>query len=165
MVLFVNNLLDIPSLPGYKIDELGNIYSFKRYKEGKKKSPYVDKDGYLCVSVMVNNKAKAFKVHRLVAMTFLNNPDNLPQVNHRDANKQNNHFNNLEWVTNERNQRHAWDADLKTIKLKTEQVREIKRLLGKHNNTEISKLYGVDPSTISNIRTGRTWKTIVLDNL
>lgn len=154
--------IDIPEMEGYKIDEFGNIFSFKRYKEGKKKSPYVDKDGYYCVSLMLNGKAKGLKVHRLVAITFIENSNNLPQVNHKDGNKMNNHVSNLEWCSNIENQRHAWETDLKTVKLTTDQVKEIKILLGLKNNTEISKIYNVDPSTISNIRTGRTWKNIKL---
>lgn len=151
---------NIPNIKDYKIDEYGNVFSFKRYKNGKKLSPYTDKDGYLCVSLFVNNKQKAFKVHRLVAITYLKNKLNYPQVNHKDGIKINNHYSNLEWCDNIKNQQHAWDSDLKTIKLKTDDVRKIKKLLLIKNNTEIAKLYKVDPSTISNIRTKKIWKRI-----
>lgn len=156
-------MLDIPEAISYKIDEYGNVFSFKRYEEGKKLSPYTDKDGYLCVSLRIKNTAKAFKVHRLVALTYLKNDYNFPQVNHKDANKINNHVSNLEWCSNIKNQQHAWDLDLKTVKLKISDVIKIKKLLSIKNNTEISKIFKVDPSTISNIRTGKTWKRIVVD--
>lgn len=53
--------------------------------------------GYLCISLMKNNIKKQYKVHRLVAQAFLDNPDNLPEVNHKDENKLNNIPENLEW--------------------------------------------------------------------
>jgi len=73
-----------------------------------------DKKGYLRLRVTLDRIKKCYKVHRLVACAFLDNPDNLPQVNHKDGNKQNNSVNNLEWVTNYDNARHAmknglWD--------------------------------------------------------
>src|SRR5574343_318910 len=106
----VNDLL----LNDYKITYNGNIYSYKIYPNDKLLSPYIDKDGYKCVSLRVDNRSKAFKVHRLVAFTFVENLNNYKQVNHKDGNKSNNHYTNLEWCTNVHNQRHAWDNDLRS---------------------------------------------------
>ena len=146
-------LMDVVGFDGYKVDSNGNIFSFKRYPEGKLISPYVDKDGYLCVSLRTQGTSKAQKVHRVVAKAFISNPNDFPQVNHKDANKKNNTVENLEWVTNTQNQRHAWINDLKTIKLTIADVLAIKNMLNYNTNTFIAKIFKVDPSTISNIRT------------
>lgn len=62
--------------------------------------------GYLRVPLFKDGKRKWHKVHRLVAQAFIPNPDNKPQVNHIDGNKQNNSVTNLEWVTDEENKLH-----------------------------------------------------------
>ena len=81
----------------YQVSNCGRVKSLKRKNVLKEKilKPYVDKDGYL--TVMLNNPRKTFLVHRLVAEAFIPNPDNLPCVNHKDENKQNNVVINLEW--------------------------------------------------------------------
>ena len=78
--------------------ETGNI--LKPYKNGK---------GYLKVGLMVKGKKNPEKhrVNRLVAKAFIENPNNLPQVNHKDGNKENNSVTNLEWITNSDNMKHA----------------------------------------------------------
>ena len=68
------------------------------------KKQQIDKDGYRTISI---NK-KQYKVHRLVAQTFIPNPLNKKEVNHRDMNKANNHVNNLEWNTHLENMQHAF---------------------------------------------------------
>lgn len=91
----------------YEVSNLGRIRSFDRWVKSKNGSiricrgrilkPGTDKRGYLYVVLCKNNKQKTYKVHRLVAEAFLPNPDNLPQVNHKDENKQNNNVENLEF--------------------------------------------------------------------
>lgn len=61
-------------------------------------------------------KSIYFKVHRAVAQAFIANPDQLPQVNHKDGNKQNNNVENLEWVSASQNSKHAWDSGLNSSK-------------------------------------------------
>ena len=80
----------------YFISNFGRVKSTKFGKERILKLTK-DKDGYLIVNLYKNNKSKTFKVHRLVAEVFLPNPYNLPQVNHKDENPQNNIVTNLEW--------------------------------------------------------------------
>ena len=63
--------------------------------------------GYLVVRITVDKVKHSFKIHREVAKAFIPNPDNKPQVNHIDGNKNNNTVENLEWCTNEENTRHA----------------------------------------------------------
>lgn len=62
-----------------------------------------DSNGYLCVNLSENGKKKKFLIHRLVAQAFIPNPDNLPEVNHKDEDKTNNYVDNLEWCTHEYN--------------------------------------------------------------
>lgn len=67
---------------------------------------------YYAVTLWMHNKAICRKVHRMVAEAFIPNPDNLPQINHKDGNKLNNHADNLEWCTAKQNARHAYDTGL-----------------------------------------------------
>ena len=97
----------------YEVSNLGRIRSFDRWVKSKNGSiricrgrilkPYTNKDGYLYVVLSKNNKHKTYKVHRLVAQAFLDNPNNLPQVNHKDENPLNNNVNNLEWCNSKYN--------------------------------------------------------------
>ena len=89
----------------YQVSNLGRVKSLNYRRSGKERllSLAHDKDGYLYVCFRKNGKQKLHKVHRLVAQAFIPNPDNLPQVNHKDENKTNNNVKNLEWCTNEYN--------------------------------------------------------------
>lgn len=74
-----------------------------------------DKNGYRRVRVSVNRSQKTLKVHRVVAKAFLRNPENKPQVNHKNGHKSDNRMSNLEWSTNGENQSHAIETGLKWV--------------------------------------------------
>ncbi len=101
----------IPGLNGkYKASSLGRIRSiYSRSKTGKIRltgtilKPSINNRGYYIVKL----SGKTFKIHRLVALTFHENPENKPQVNHKDLNQLNNHKDNLEWATAKENTNHA----------------------------------------------------------
>ena len=71
-----------------------------------------DKNGYLTVDLYRDGKRSTRRVHRLVAQEFVSNPDNKPEVSHKDGNKHNNAFTNLEWATKKENCKHAWKYGL-----------------------------------------------------
>lgn len=96
----------------YTINSNGTIYSNK-VKDYLKPNPHKD-IGYYCVSLWKNNKGTTYYVHRLIAHHFIPNPDNKPEVNHIDGDRNNNNVSNLEWVTSSENSQHAVDTGLRT---------------------------------------------------
>lgn len=82
----------------YKVSSYGRVCNSQKVMKLT-----VDKRGYFSVGLHKNGKTKTCSVHRLVAQAFLNNPDGLPEVNHKDEDKQNNSVENLEWCTRQYN--------------------------------------------------------------
>lgn len=78
----------------YEVSNLGNVRNIKTKRVLK---PEYSNKGYACVQLIKNHKIKKFRIHRLVAKLFIPNPDNLPEVNHKDEDKSNNCVENLEW--------------------------------------------------------------------
>lgn len=82
--------------------------------------PSTSPDGYYQVNVItplaVNGYRHSIKVHRLIAMAFVDNPYNLTEVNHIDGNKLNNHYSNLEWCTRSHNIKHCYSLGLRSSK-------------------------------------------------
>lgn len=119
----------IPNTDRYYADTLGNIYSKYRNSGYVKMHTKIDKStGYvLC--------GGSLKVHRLVALAFLPNPENKPQVNHKDGNKLNNSVENLEWATQSENMIHAYKNGL--AKITKEHKRKVSEALkGKPKSEE-----------------------------
>lgn len=101
--LLANGVIVPKKVKGYEeyyIDEVGNVYSQKsrRYINQQK-----GRDGYYYVQLCKDGERKRIAVHRLVAMNFIENPSNLPMVNHKDENRENNEVGNLEWCTEKYN--------------------------------------------------------------
>ena len=110
----------------YKVSNMGRVKTFGRMcsanKGGERHVPEVLKvlsknaRGYPIVSLSMLGKQKTPTLHRLVAMAFIPNPHNKPQVNHIDGDKQNNHVSNLEWNTHQENITHAYKNGLRDNK-------------------------------------------------
>lgn len=164
----------------YEVDTLGNIYSLPKVRKTpttefvtkeRVLKPYKNSWGYLLVDLRKDNKRYLKCVHRLVAETFIPNPENKAQVNHKDGNKLNNNIENLEWCTCSENQQHAFDTGLKPkndkhpfSKLTNDDVRYIKKNY-KHNKRgfgirALAKKFNVCDSTIRQIIVGISYKNI-----
>ena len=85
----------------YQVSNLGRVKSM--IGQEKVLHPKKHRNGHLQIGLHKDKKRKTMYIHRLVAQAFIPNPDNLPQVNHIDENKENNHVDNLEWCTNQYN--------------------------------------------------------------
>ena len=92
--------MEVKGFPNYIIFKNGDIYS-KRKKDYMKKSDH--NQGYLCVDLHHEGKRKGFLLHRLVALHFLDNPNDLPSVDHINGDKKDNRLENLRWVTYQEN--------------------------------------------------------------
>ena len=92
----------IDGFENYDISSWGNV----RSEYGVLK-PYITEKGYLKIGLFKDGKSHKKRINRLVAQAFIPNPYNLPQVNHKDGNNQNNSITNLEWCTNQQNTEHA----------------------------------------------------------
>lgn len=151
----------------YEISNLGNVKSVSRVvkssvqKNGfritkEKIKPSQDNGkGYKQLYVQINRKRILFYIHRLVAKYFIENPLNLPEVNHIDGNKSNNSFINLEWVTRKENVNHAFDIGLmknrKTGKrIKVFQILENDVVLW-NSISDASNSLKIDSSSISKV--------------
>ena len=164
-------------IPGYEhyycVSNHGRVRSCPRYVKGRNGMignrilrPNISNAGYLGVSLCKNNVVKRFSVHRLVAMAFVNNEHGLPEVNHKDGDKLNNHWQNLEWCTRQENALHSTTILKKnvgevvgTALLSEDQVKEIKILLSETNlsQVEIGKRFGVSNHVIHKIKHGVNW--------
>ena len=154
----------------YRVNKQGDVYSLisnkvlKTFYRGSRPD-----NKYKVVDLRTNGKRKTISVHRMVAEAFIPNPDNLPCVNHKDGNKDNNCVENLEWCTYSENNQHALAKGLKVFesgsknknsKLTYEDVVEIKKCLilgdSEFGTRPLATKYGVDHKVImdSCIRSG-----------
>lgn len=138
-------MVDIPGYENeYAITEDGKIWS---YKSKKWLHPYLDDHGYLRTEL----NQKGIRLHQLLAITFIENPENLPTVDHIDQNRLNNSLDNLRWAsrkTQAENQRHAcWEAWRKVI---YQIDKKTKQIIKEWNSIiEAAKTLDIDPSSIT----------------
>ena len=154
----------------YTINENGEVRNIKTKRILKQ---HKTNKGYLWVELYNNKEHKKFSIHRLVAQAFILNPENKPQVNHKDGNKENNNVNNLEWVTNQENRNHAIKNNLtKNLcgeeapwsKLTKEKVIYIRKLYDDKtvlfNAKELAKKFNVSTTQIRMVANRKSWKNI-----
>lgn len=157
---------DITDYNDYQISNHGNVKVKKNNASRKERilKPLSHPRGYFRVALYKNNKSKFFFIHRLVAIHFIENPNNKPDVNHIDGNKSNNTFTNLEWVTYKENIEHSVknrisscgirNGRAKLTDLTVEEIRNDNSL----TQRQLAKKYQVTQGTISRIKTNKGWK-------
>ena len=160
---------DIPGYPGYKASDDGQIASFKKYSSGYIMAQHKSTNGYMRVNLQHGDKSTCAGVHRFVAMAFIPNPDNLPEVNHKNGDKTDNRVENLEWVTSSQNHLHAYRELGKQsaakgkhfdrrAKLTPTEVRLIRT--SNLGLSELAEYFGINESSVYNVRKKRTYKYI-----
>lgn len=149
----------------YKIDENGNVYSLDRYIgkkffAGKKIKWSITNTGY--ARVQLSNGTgfrKKYSVHRLVAKHFICEPtEERNIVNHKDGNKLNNHYSNLEWCTAQENIIHSINAKLKRVKFSDDEIRFIRSWEG--TNKELCKLIGINQDEVCHIKSRKFYSRV-----
>ena len=159
----------------YEVSNLGRVRSIDRVS-GKRKGIVKGKilvqtpnrRKYLEVRLFKDGESIPKIVHRLIAKAFISNPNDLPQVNHKDGDKKNNSVANLEWITNSENQKHAYKLGLQPsragennnkAKITDKDVTLLKQLYNSGMSIiQVSNSTNINMSTIRQIIYGRTWK-------
>jgi hypothetical protein len=169
---------DIKGYEGlYQVSNLGRVKSLARrvnsmsdkgrFVRERILKQVVTEAGYARVCLCKENIEKTVSVHRLVAIMFLKNPENKPEVNHKDGVKLNNYIDNLEWCTNSENGKHAYRIGLKkpsrgvlsgSNKLSEQNVIDIRTTLSHISTRKLADKFGVHFMTISDIRLRKIWK-------
>lgn len=160
--------------------ELGDFYeisSFGRVRNvitNKILASCVKENGYYQVNLNKQGGRKKYYIHRLVAIAFIPNFDNKPQVNHINGHKNDNVVNNLEWVTAKDNMSHCYAIGLRNqlgsknhmAVLSEDDVTKIKELytVNKVKQSDLAKQFNVCKQTINNILHGKVWSQVIGDD-
>ena len=158
----------------YKISNLGNIKSFQLNKKGKLLRPSKDKDGYKQVGIRdINSKRKWFRLHRLVALHFIPNPNNYDYINHKDNTPDNNVYTNLEWCTLQYNNQYRFDtgracntgSNHPQASLTEDQAKQIYILghNGDYTELELAKKFNTTRSVVNKVRLKYNWTHVTAD--
>lgn len=145
--------------PEYEIFKDGSVYSYKKNKF--RKLTLNKGNGYLHVTLSCpDNITRNVMVHRLVATHFIDNPENKPQVNHKNGDKLDNRVENLEWVTDSENKFHCYRTGLKDVNVRSIRVAQLELSSGKlikiHDSANsASREVGVGQGNITNCCKGR----------
>ena len=152
----------------YRISNHGRVVGKRGFIKQR-----LDNDGYPTITVGNINRRTSMKIHRLVATTFIPNPQKLPEVNHIDCNRQNSRADNLEWVTHQDNISHSvmmgnyngkqlGEKNVRS-RLTEDDVVDIRLMFdnGLMTQQELAKAYNVGWSTIHNIVFRLTWTHII----
>ena len=147
-----------------KTNRHGNVQNFKL--KGRELRHNDNGKGYLAVQLGRGNRRY---VHRLVAEMFIDNPFELPSINHIDNNTKNNNVTNIEWVTHQENIQHKVRQGrqhkgerIHSTKLKEDDVREIRKLLSNGvSQSKIAEMYNITQTPISKIKRGVTWSHVI----
>jgi len=155
----------------YQISNYGNIKSFVKKFSGKLMIPKCDKDGYFYLGLRdTTSKRKWFRIHRLVAIAFIFNPDNLPFINHKDNIVTNNYYKNLEWCTHQYNNQYAFTNGNQDnscekhpqTRLTNEKVKEIYRtaMIGNYTEPQLAEMYNTTRSVVNKLRLKMRWTKV-----
>lgn len=167
----IPEMKEIEGFEGYFVDSKGQVYSTRKngghYREPTPMTQKTDKDGYKEVGLYCDGKRYWRRVHRLVATAYLDNPNNLPQINHKDGNPANNNIDNLEWCSTSDNLKHSFRVLQRTPSITT--ARKV-QLTNKRTNQiiifdtekECAKYLNYSPEHINKLLTGKrdiaTWR-------
>lgn len=158
---------DIEGYEGlYQVSNIGRVKSLNyNHTNQEKILKYgIDTSGYRVITLWKNRKGKTKTVHRLVANTFIPNPNNYPIINHKDENKQNNSVDNLEWCTYKYNlgyNKHGYNEENLKRRMINNQMKNSKKVkcitTGEifESITEASRKYNIDKSSISKVCKGK----------
>lgn len=170
---------DIPNYEGlYQASNMGNIRSldkivpkwnkpYKRKIKGRVLKKHKANGGYNVVALHKNKNQKTYKVSRLIGITWKDNPDNKPEINHKNSIRTDDRAENIEWCTRSENVKHSYDkgnanqkgeknAYSKLTKKKVLSIRD-KYDSGKYSQIELSDMFNISKTTIHNVVKRKTW--------
>lgn len=133
----------------YAVTKAGDVFRITKSGKTRPCKAFVEKDGYMVINLSKRGIAKRKRLHRIVAETFLENPDKKPQINHIDGNKKNNSVENLEWCDAIQNLEHAYVTGLH-IRRAVYMLDEGGKILNSFCSThEAARFVGVTNASIS----------------